>query len=118
MEERRVGGLDEHWRVECAIPEAENTRGWSALPEASVSRILLDRDYQVGWLRWELLDVGVEISVLVGEEEVACASVEVAEQALACPVGCAWWDSATAWEARSSIIEDPLTFPWYFSFQA
>ena len=106
MEERpRVGGLDQHRRVECAVPEAENTRGWSALPEASVSRILLDRDYQVGWLRRELLDVGVEISVLVGEEEVACASVEVAEKALACPVGCARWDSATAWKPAPPLLK-------------
>jgi len=117
-ERRRVGGLDQHRRVECAVPEAENTRGWSAYPEASVSRILLGRDDQVGWLRRELLDVGVEISVLVGEEKVACASAEMAEKALTCPVGCAWWDSATACEAHSPVIEDSLTFPWHFSFQA
>ena len=119
MEERpRVTGLDQHRRVECTVTDAENTRGWRAYPKASVSRILLDRDDQVGWLRRELLDVGVEISVLVGEEKVACASAEMAEKALTCPVGCAVWDSATANEARSPVIEDPLTFPWHFSFQA
>src|SRR5215467_5513933 len=119
MEERaRVGGLDQHRRVECAVPDAENPRGWSACPEASVSRIFLGRDDQVGWLRRELLDVGVEISVLVGEEKVACASVEMAEKALACPVGCPGWHSATASEARSPVSENPLTFPWHVSFQA
>ena len=119
MEKRpRIGGLDQDRRVECAVPEAENTRGWSACSEASVSWILLGRDYQVGWLRRELLDVGIEISVLVGEEKVACASTEMAEKALACPVSCPGWDAATTSEARSPIIEDPLTFPWYFSFQA
>src|SRR5215216_4282431 len=119
MEERpRIGSLDQHRRVECAVPDAENTRRWSACPEASVSRIVLGRDDQVGWLRRELFDISIEISVLVGEEKVACASVEMAEKALACPVGCPRWDSATTREARSAVIEDPLTFPWQFSFQA
>ena len=45
MEERsRVGGLDQDRRVECAVPDAENTGGWSACAEASISRILLSRD--------------------------------------------------------------------------
>src|SRR4029450_2940914 len=81
-ERRRIGGLDQHGRVECAVADPENTWWWSACPEASVSRILLGRDDQIGWLRRELLDVGVEISVLVDEEKIACTSAEVAEKAL------------------------------------
>src|SRR5215203_1311265 len=119
MEERpRVGSLDQRRRVECAVPEAENSRRWSAYPKASVSRIVLGRDDQIGWLRRELFDIGIEISVLLREEKVACASVEMAEKALACPVGCPRWDSAATSEADSAVIEDPLTFSCQFSFKA
>src|SRR5215510_3936353 len=117
-ERRRIGGLNQHRRVECSVPNAENTWGRSALPESSVSRILLGGNDQVGRLRRKLLDVGVEISVLVGKEKVTCASIEMAEKALACPVGCPGWHAATASEARSPVGEDPLTFPWHVSFQA
>ena len=113
MEERpRVGRLDQDRRVKRAVADAEDSRRRGASSEAAIGRVRLRRLNQVRRLVGELLDVRVEVCVLSGEEEVARAGVQVAEEALARP-----FIRRVRVEHVSRIEEYRLASLWHGAFQ-